>query len=310
MNKKDRILITGATGLVGSAIYRSLERYGFHNVVTASKSKGTDLRNPNLVNRYFSEMRPDYVFVAAAKVGGIHSNKMFPADFINDNLQIAVNVINASHVYGIKKLLFFGSVCAYPKEINDKLKESDLLSGFVEPTSEFYALAKITGIKMCQAFKRQYNDDFISAIPANTFGQCDNFHPDHSHVIPALIKRFHDAKLNGQTEVVCWGSGRPVREFLYVDDVADAAVFLMQNYSNEEHINIGGAPVVTMKHLAECVAEIVGFKGKILWDTERPDGMMFRCVDPTKILNLGWKPTINLQEGLRRTYDWYLQKDL
>ncbi len=307
MNLYSRIFVAGGTGMVGSAIVRQLKSLGYENV-QAPPRDFVDLTIQTDVTSYFSVYKPDYVFLAAAKVGGIHSNNKHPADYINENLQIELNVINAAHNVKVKKLIFLGSVCAYPKEINRPLLETDLLTGLVEPTSRFYALAKIAGIQLCEAFKRQYDDNFISAIPCNTYGINDNYDPEESHVIPALIKKIHDAKRNNISEIICWGTGSPLREFLYVDDVANALVFLMNNYNKTSHVNIGGGEEVSMKTLAEKIAKICKYDGKISWDTNKPDGMHRRLLNSITLRDMGWSPKISLDSGLKLAYDAFLKQ--
>jgi GDP-L-fucose synthase len=306
MDKKSRIYVAGHQGLVGSALMRRLGEQGYTEVGGRTRRE-LDLVDEKRVDSFFNYFKPEFVFLAAAKVGGIQSNKNFPADFITENLRIQTNVIKACHDHETTKLLFLGSVCAYPKLIDRSLREEDLLTGRVEPTSEAYAIAKLTGIKMCQAYRQQHNDNFLSAIPSNTYGVNDNFDPNDSHVIPAMIERFHRAKLTNLPEVVCWGTGRPRREFLYVDDVADALIFLMNTYEGDTHINVGGGVDYSMKQIAEVIAETVGYRGNIVWDTSKPDGMMHRKLDSSRLLRAGWRPTIGIRDGLKKTYDWFLQ---
>lgn len=306
MNITSRIFVAGGTGMVGSAIVRQLKSQGYFDVVYPDRNF-VDLTIPSDVNSFFEVYKPEYVFLAAAKVGGIQNNCKYPADFINENLKIEINVINAAHNVKAEKLLFLGSVCAYPKEINRSISETDLLTGLVEPTSRFYALAKIAGIQLCEAFRYQYGDDFISAIPCNTYGVNDNYDPSEAHVIPSLIRRFHEAKINNLPEVVCWGTGTPKREFLYVDDVADAIVFLMNNYSGALHVNVGGGEEVSIKELAEMIANECGYTGKIVWDDTKPDGMLRRHLDASTLLDMGWKPKISFAKGLTLAYVDFLQ---
>ncbi|MEX0921063.1 MAG: GDP-L-fucose synthase, partial [Candidatus Pacearchaeota archaeon] len=259
------------------------------------------------VEEFFEEEKPEYVFLAAAKVGGIKANNDFPADFIYDNIMIQTNIIHSAYKNKVKKLLFLGSSCIYPKHSEQPMKEEYLLSGKLEPTNEPYAIAKITGIKMCQAYNRQHNTHFISAMPTNLYGPNDNFDLNTSHVLPALIRKFHDAKTNNQEEVVMWGTGKPKREFLHVNDLADACLFLMENYDENEIINIGSGEEVSIKELAELIRKIVGFEGKITNDTTKPDGTPRKLLDTTKLTNLGWKPKISLEEGIKETYEYYIK---
>lgn len=304
MDKSSKIYITGHTGLVGSALWRNLYNQGYTNLIGATH-KQLDLTDPNEVMVAFSQSKPDYVINAAAKVGGIHANDVMPADFIYQNLAIQTNIINACHEHKVKKLMFLGSVCIYPKYAEVPVKEESLLTGELEPTNQWYAVAKIAGIKMCQAFRKQYNDDFVSVMPCNLYGVGDNFHPMYSHVIPALIRKFLEAKQRGDKVVTCWGTGAARREFLYVDDMADACVFLMNNYSAEQIINIGFGEDYTIKELVELIAELTEFEGQIAWDASKPDGTPKRILDTSKLFNLGWKPKVSLREGLTRTIKWY-----
>lgn len=304
MDKSSKIYITGHTGLVGSALWRNLYNQGYTNLIGATH-KQLDLTDPNEVMTAFSQSKPDYVINAAAKVGGIHANDVMPADFIYQNLAIQTNIINACHEHKVKKLMFLGSVCIYPKYAEVPVKEESLLTGELEPTNQWYAVAKIAGIKMCQAFRKQYNDDFVSVMPCNLYGVGDNFHPMYSHVIPALIRKFLEAKQRGDKVVTCWGTGAARREFLYVDDMADACVFLMNNYSAEQIINIGFGEDYTIKELVELIAELTEFEGQIDWDASKPDGTPKRILDTSKLFNLGWKPKVSLREGLTRTIKWY-----
>lgn len=306
MNKGAKIFVAGHRGLVGAAIVRALKKDGYHNLVVKTH-KELDLTRQAAVEEFFDAERPEYVILAAAKVGGIHANSTYPAEFIGVNLQIQTNVIDAAHKSGVKKLLFLGSSCIYPKFAQIPIVEESLLTGPLEPTNEWYAVAKIAGIKMCQAYRLQYKFDAISGMPTNLYGPHDNFHPDNSHVLPALIRRFHEAKVNNAKEVVVWGTGSPFREFLHVDDLAEAAVFLIQNYSGHEHVNMGSGSEVTIKELAEMVKEVVGFQGQLTWDTSKPDGTPRKLIDSTKLANLGWQPRIPLKEGLVETYKWYCE---
>lgn len=304
MEKNNRIEVLGASGLVGSAIVRNLQSAGYENVSTPSHDR-TDLTSQLSTELHFQYGQPQYVFLAAAKVGGIHANDKFPADFIYNNLAIQTNVINACKKSGVKKLMFLGSVCIYPKYAEVPVKEESLLTGELEPTNQWYAIAKIAGIKMCQAYRKQYGCDFVSVMPCNLYGENDNFHPVNSHVIPALIRRFVDAKEQNLPSVTCWGTGNARREFMYVDDMADACVFLMNTYSSEGIINIGCGVDYTIKELVETIAQIVGYKGDILWDTSKPDGTPKRMLDSTKLFEMGWRPKVSLKEGLTKSINWY-----
>ncbi|XP_021822494.1 putative GDP-L-fucose synthase 2 [Prunus avium] len=305
-DKSAKIFVAGHRGLVGSAIVRKLQALGFTNLVLRGHAE-LDLTRQNDVESFFTVEKPQFVILAAAKVGGIHANNTYPADFIAVNLQIQTNVIDASYRFGVKKLLFLGSSCIYPKFAPQPIPESALLTGPLEPTNEWYAIAKIAGIKMCQAYRIQYNWDAISGMPTNLYGPHDNFHPENSHVLPALMRRFHEAKVKGAKEVVVWGSGSPLREFLHVDDLADGVVFLMENYGGLEHVNVGSGKEVTIKELAELVKEVVGFEGELVWDSSKPDGTPRKLMDSSKLAGLGWTPKISLKDGLVDTYKWYLE---
>lgn len=309
MDKKAKLFVAGHRGLVGSAIVRKLIESGFENLVLRTHQE-LDLTRQVDVDNFFSVERPKYVIVAAAKVGGIHANNTYPADFIAINLQIQTNVIDASYKNGVKKLLFLGSSCIYPKFAPQPITEEALLTGPLEPTNEWYAIAKIAGIKMCQAYRLQYKWDAISGMPTNLYGPNDNFHPENSHVLPALIRRFHEAKVTGAKEVVVWGTGSPLREFLHVDDLADAVMFLMDKYSDFPHVNVGSGNEVTIKNLAELVKEVVGFEGELKWDPTKPDGTPRKLMDSSKLANMGWKPKISLRDGLVGTYKWYVENYL
>ncbi len=305
MNKSDKIYVAGHRGLVGAAIVRRLENEGFSQLVTRSH-KELDLTNQAEVRRFFETARPDYVFLAAARVGGIHANDAYPADFIRDNLLIQTHVIDAAYQAGVKKLLFLGSSCIYPKLAPQPLKEEYLLTGPLEPTNEWYAVAKIAGIKMCQAYRRQYGFHAISLMPTNLYGPGDNFDLQNSHVLPAMLRKFHEAKQAGSPEVVVWGTGTPRREFLHVDDLADAALFLMQRYDGEEMVNVGVGEDVTIRELAELVKDAVGYQGEIVFDSSKPDGTPRKLMDVGRLHGLGWQARTPLKEGIRATYEWYV----
>jgi len=305
MNLDSKIYVAGHNGLVGSAIVRELQSQGYKNIITSNRLSH-DLRDPNAVDSLFYNYRPDYVFLAAAKVGGILANATKKGEFIYDNLMIQTNIIENARVYQTKKLLFLGSSCIYPKRSVVPIGEWQLLSGRLEPTNDAYAVAKIAGIKMCQAYNEQYGFNAISLMPTNLYGPNDNFDENSSHVLPALIRRFHQAKIREQEEVLCWGDGSPMREFLYVDDLAKACIFLMNEYNDSEIINVGTGADVTIKNLAEAIASIVGYKGKIIWDTSKPNGTMRKVLDVSKINKLGWKAETSLLYGIQKTYKWYL----
>ncbi len=301
-----RVYVAGHRGMVGSAIVRALKRAGFVNILTRTSAE-LDLRRQAEVEDFFAQERPDYVFLAAARVGGILANDNYPADFIYDNLAIETNIIHAAHRMGVKKLLFLGSTCIYPKLAPQPLKEEYLLTGPLEPTNEWYAVAKIAGIKLCQAYRKQHGDDFISAMPTNLYGPEDNFDLEKSHVVPAMMRKMHEARERGEVEVPLWGTGKPLREFLHVDDLAEALLFLMQHYSDAEHVNVGVGQDLSIRELAETIARVVGYQGKLAFDPGKPDGTPRKLVDTTKINALGWHPRIGLEEGLRETYRWYLE---
>ncbi|KAL7193581.1 hypothetical protein ACSBR2_025225 [Camellia fascicularis] len=305
-DKSSKIFVAGHRGLVGSAIVNKLRQLGFTNLLLRSHSD-LDLTRQSAVEAFFAAENLQFVILAAAKVGGIHANNTYPADFIAINLQIQTNVIDSAYRHGVKKLVFLGSSCIYPKFAPQPIPEDALLTGPLEPTNEWYAVAKIAGIKMCQAYRIQYNWDAISAMPTNLYGPNDNFHPENSHVLPALMRRFHEAKVSGAKEVVVWGTGSPLREFLHVDDLADAVVFLMEKYSGLGHVNVGSGKEVTIKELAELVKEVVGFEGELVWDTSKPDGTPRKLMDSSKLSGLGWVPKISLRDGLVDTYKWYLE---
>ncbi len=305
MERDAKIYVAGHRGLVGGALTRRLETAGFRNRVER-RSAELDLREQAQVREFFAAERPDYVFLAAAKVGGIHANAAYPADFIRDNLQIQVNVIDAAWRCGVKKLLFLGSSCIYPKLAPQPIPESALLEGALEPTNEWYALAKIAGIKMCQAYRRQHGFNAISVMPTNLYGPGDSFHPENSHVIPALMLRFHEAKCEKRPQVAIWGTGTPYREFLHVDDLADACLFLMDHYDEAEHINIGTGEDLTIMELARLIADVVGYAGRIVTDPSRPDGTPRKRLDVGRLNGLGWRASIPLRQGLEQSYAWFL----
>ena len=306
MNLDAKIYVAGHRGLVGSAIVRNLEAKGYKNIICRTHRE-LDLTNQAEVRRFFEAEKPEYVFLAAAKVGGIHANNTYPADFIYDNLMIQNNVIKAAHDFGVKKLLFLGSTCIYPKMAPQPIKEEYLLTGSLEETNEAYAVAKIAGLEMCKFFKRQYGDNFISCMPTNLYGPNDNFDLKNSHVLPALIRKFHEAKVNNSDVVEVWGTGTPLREFLYVDDMADACVFLMENYDGEQHVNIGTGEEVSIKELAETVKDVVGFEGELVFNTDMPDGTPRKLTTVDKLHGLGWKHKVSLNEGIRLAYNWFLE---
>lgn len=305
MEKNAKIYIAGHRGMVGSAILRRLEADGYSNFVLRT-SKELDLIDQQAVKEFFEAEKPDYVFVAAAKVGGIHANNVYRAQFLYENLAIQNNIIHQSYVNGVKKLMFLGSSCIYPKMAPQPLKEDYLLSGFLESTNEPYAIAKIAGIKMCESYRSQYGCNFISVMPTNLYGTNDNYDLNNSHVLPALIRKFHEAKVNGQPFVEVWGTGSPRREFLHADDLADACVFLMLTYNEPEFVNIGTGEDVTIKELAELVKETVGYTGALKWNTDKPDGTPRKLMDVSRLHNLGWKHRIDLPEGMKLTYQEFL----
>ncbi len=309
MNKLSKIYVAGHRGMVGSAIVRELQRQGYTNIITRTH-KELDLTNQQAVNDFFAAEKPEYVFLAAAKVGGIEANSSALADFMYENMMLEMNVINAAWRNGCKKLEFLGSSCIYPRMAPQPMPESCLLTSELEKTNEAYALAKISGLKYCEFLNRQYGTDYISVMPTNLYGPNDNYHPTHSHVLPALIRRFHEAKEAGDAEVVCWGDGSPLREFLYVDDLANLCVFLMNNYSGNETVNAGTGKELTIKALAELVAETVGYKGKIVWDTTKPNGTPRKLLDVSKAAALGWKYTIELPDGIRLAYNDFLSNPM
>lgn len=307
MDLNAKIYIAGHRGLVGSAILRNLQARGYANFVLRSHAE-LDLENQGAVQEFFAAERPEYVFLAAARVGGILANNEYPAEFIYNNLLIEVNVIHAAHVFGARKLLFLGSSCIYPKHAPQPMREEHLLTGELEPTNEPYAVAKIAGIKLCQSYNRQHGTDFISVMPTNLYGINDNYHPVNSHVLPALIRRFHEAKIEGRTSVVAWGTGSPRREFLFADDCADACVFLMNSYSGNDFFNIGTGEDVTIRELTEMVALTVGYEGAIEWDHSKPDGTPRKLLDVSRLHALGWRHTHTMRDGLKIAYHDFLQK--
>lgn len=307
MEKNSKIFVAGHNGLVGSAIVRKLKSEGYTNLVLRSKSE-LDLRDQRAVKNFFSTELPEYVFLAAAKVGGINWNWTNPGEFIYDNLQIQTNVIDAAYRNNCKKLLFLGSACIYPKVVPQPIKEEYLLTAPLEPTNEGYALAKITGLRMCEYYRRQYGFNAISLMPANLYGPNDNFIPEHGHVIPGIITKLYNAMQAGESSIECWGDGTPTREFLYVDDLADACFWTMQNYDQPEFINVGSDEELTIKDLAEKLKDAMGFKGEIIWNTDKPNGTPRRKMDNSKLKALGWSANVTFDEGLKRTIDWYKQQ--
>lgn len=306
MQKHSNIFVAGHNGLVGSAIVRKLKDKGFNNILTRTR-KECDLTKPQSVAQLFSENQIDYVFDAAAKVGGIKANDTYSAEFIYENTMIQTNLIHYAYKYFVKKFCFLGSVCIYPKYAPTPVKEESLLCGELEPTNEGYAIAKIHGIEMLKMYNKQYGFKGVSLMPSNLYGVNDNFHPENSHVIPALIRRFHEAKRDGLEEVKCWGDGTPMREFMYVDDIADACLFSMYHFENAELVNVGSGEDVSIKELSETISDVVGYNGKIVWDTSKPNGTPKRPLDYSKISSLGWKPTYKLKEGLEKSYKWFVE---
>jgi GDP-L-fucose synthase len=302
MEKKSKIFVAGHRGLVGSALVRKLGEKGFANLVVRTRSE-LDLTDQPSVERFFDKEKPEYVFLGAAKVGGIYANDTYPAEFIFSNMQVQMNVINSSWKFGAKKLLFLGSSCIYPKFCPQPMKEEHLLSGYLEPTNEPYALAKIAGIVMCKSYNRQYGTDFISVMPTNLYGPNDNYHPKNSHVLPALVRRFHEAKVNAAPTVTIWGTGNPTREFLYSDDLADACIFLMERYTGNDIVNIGSGQEVTIRDLATAVKNAVGYQGAVEFDPAKPDGTPRKLLDCSKLHNMGWHHSIELGDGIKRAYE-------
>lgn len=302
MNKEAKIYVAGHRGMVGSAIFRALRESGYTNLI-GKTSSDLDLRDRNAVATFFENEQPEYVFLAAAKVGGIHANDTFRAEFLHDNLAIELNVINESYIAGVKKLLFLGSSCIYPKLAPQPLKEEYLLTGLLEPTNEPYAIAKIAGIKLCEAYRDQYGCNFISAMPTNLYGPNDNYDLKNSHVLPALMRKFHEAQASGSSEVEIWGSGTPKREFLHVDDMAEACVFLMENYDGKDFVNVGIGEDISIADLANLIARIVGFEGSLKFDRSKPDGTPRKLMDVSKINQLGWTARIPLEKGIKKVYE-------
>lgn len=309
MNKDAKIFVAGHRGMVGSAIVRGLETAGYTNIITRSHSELNLCRQAD-VEAFFAEEKPDYVFLAAAKVGGIVANAEAPADFLYDNMTLEMNVIHSAWQNGCKKLLFLGSSCIYPRMAPQPMPESCLLTSELEKTNEAYALAKISGLKYCEYLNKQYGTDFISAMPTNLYGPNDNYHPTHSHVLPALIRRFHEAKEAGLAQVTCWGTGSPLREFLYVDDLADACIFLMNNYSGNETVNVGTGKELSIRELTELTAKVIGYEGEILWDTDKPDGTPRKLLDVSKLEGLGWRYKTELEDGIRLAYEDFLNNPM
>ena len=307
MPKDAKVYVAGHRGLVGSAIVRHLEHLGFRHVLTATRDE-LDLRDQGAVNEWFEANRPDYVFLVAGTVGGILANSTRPAEFIYDNLMIHGTVVHASHLSGVRKLLYLGSSCIYPRHATQPITEEQLLTGPLEPTNEWYAVAKIAGIKLCQAYRRQYGADFVSAMPTNLYGPNDNFDLSSSHVLPALIRKFHDARTSGDPRVEIWGTGSPMREFLHVDDLADACVFLMENYSDDMHINVGTGVDLSIRELAEKIRDVVFPEAELKFDTSKPDGTPRKVLDVTRLRDLGWSPSYDLDRGIRSTYEWFLRQ--
>jgi len=307
MNQHSRIYVAGHRGLVGSAIWRELQRQGFDNLISRTRQE-VNLLDAAAVKKFFAEVKPEFVFIAAAKVGGIGANDTQPASFLFENLQIQDNLIETSRELGVQKLLFLGSSCIYPKLAPQPLKEESLLSGPLEPTNQWYAIAKIAGIKLCQAYRRQHRCDFISAMPTNMYGPNDNYDLQTSHVLPALIRRFHEAKQTAAATLTCWGTGTPLREFLHADDLAGACVFLMRKYSEEQFINVGSGSEITIRQLAELIQRVVGYAGEIVWDNSKPDGTPRKLMDSSRLFAMGWRPQVDLETGIRRTYEDFLRR--
>lgn len=309
MDKNAKIYVAGHRGMVGSAIVRELERQGYHNIITRTHNE-LDLIDQVAVENFFAQEKPEYVFLCAAKVGGIIANSSALADFMYDNMMLEMNVIHSAWKHGCKKLEFLGSSCIYPRMAPQPMSESCLLTSELEKSNEAYALAKISGLKYCEYLNRQYGTDYISCMPTNLYGPNDNYHPDHSHVLPALIRRFHEAKINGVKEVTCWGTGSPLREFLYVDDLAEACVFLMNNYSGNETVNVGTGKELTIKELTELVAKAVGYEGEVKWDHSKPDGTPRKLLNVSKLEKLGWKYHTELEDGIKLAYEDFLNNPM
>ena len=309
MEKTSKIYVAGHNGMVGSAIVRELKKQGYNNIITKSR-KDLDLINQDAVNAFFEKENPEYIFLAAARVGGIGANSTYPADFLYENMMIEMNVIHTAFKNKCKKLLFLGSSCIYPRMAEQPIKESSLLSSSLEPTNEAYALAKISGLKYCEYLNKQYGTDYISVMPTNLYGPNDNYHPTNSHVLPAFIRKFHEAKEKCLTEVTCWGDGSPLREFLYVDDLANLCVFLMNNYSGNETINAGTGKELSIKELANLIANIVGYNGEIKWDASKPNGTPRKLLDISKSKQLGWKYTTEIEDGIKLSYKDFLNNKI
>ena len=307
MNKQSKIYIAGHRGLVGSALVRKFQELGYDNLILKTRSE-LNLLNQQEVADFFAVEKPEYVFLAAAKVGGIGANSTYPADFVYENIMIQTNIIHSAYENKAKKLLFLGSSCIYPKMAEQPIKEESLLTGELEPTNDAYAIAKIAGIKMCQAYNKQYGTNYISVMPTNLYGPNDNFDLEKSHVFPALIRKFHEAKINKEAEVVVWGTGTPIREFLYVDDLAEACIYLMNNYNDDKIVNIGTGVGVTIRELAESIAKVVGYEGKLVFDTSKPDGTPIKINDVSYLNSLGWQAKTDLLSGIEKTYNWYKSK--
>ena len=307
MNKQAKIYIAGHRGLVGSALVRKFQELGYDNLILKTRSE-LNLLNQQDVADFFAVEKPEYVFLAAAKVGGIGANSTYPADFVYENIMIQTNIIHSAYKNNTKKLLFLGSSCIYPKMAEQPIKEESLLTGELEPTNDAYAIAKIAGIKMCQAYNKQYGTNYISVMPTNLYGPNDNFDLEKSHVFPALIRKFHEAKINKEAEVVVWGTGTPIREFLYVDDLAEACIYLMNNYNDDKIVNIGTGIGVTIRELAESIAKVVGYDGKLVFDTSKPDGTPIKINDVSYLNSLGWQAKTDLLSGIEKTYNWYKSK--
>ncbi|ONI48027.1 GDP-fucose synthetase [Candidatus Epulonipiscium fishelsonii] len=308
MKKNDKIFVAGHRGLVGSQILECLKEQGYTNLITRTRQE-LDLQNQQAVADFFSTEKPEYVFLAAAHVGGIHANNTYPADFIMKNLQIECNVIDSSYKNKVKKLLFLGSSCIYPKLCEQPMKEEYLLNGELEKTNEAYAIAKIAGLKMCEYYNKQYGTNFISVMPTNLYGPNDNFDLENSHVLPALLRKVHEAKLNNSPTIEVWGSGKPLREFLYVKDMAEACIYIMENYNETPFLNIGTGVEISIRDLAETIKDVVGYDGQLVFNADKPDGTPRKLLDVSKLHNLGWRHKIDLKEGIEKTYEWYLRDE-